>query len=374
MNIIEVFNVHEALPAAVSYLCDSHVEENSRNGPVLVAPGPVVTIYRKPVQRVLFHQWRDANPYFHMYESLWMLAGRRDVAPLERYVGRMVSFSDDNETLNAAYGHRWRSQFENDQLDEIVARLRFSPNTRRCVLQIWNANTDLWTNRVRIKINEAVPEDHIVIGSRGIERIDRVPYHGNDAACNLTTTFQIRDGALDMVVFCRSNDIIWGCYGANAVHFSMLLEYVATRVGVSVGRYTQISVNWHAYRSVWDKMLRRRARHDRQLTSAKSEERLWTAARSENPYEGSWSRPHPIMSIESSAWDDECRRFVTCDGRAPLGQFSDPFFSDVALPMVKSHDHFREGNFEQAYAEARRVQSFDWRIACIEWLNRRKRK
>ena len=46
---------------------------------------------------------------------------------------------------------------------------------------------------------------------------------------------KIKNGRLQMTVHCRSNDIIWGTYGANAVHFSILQEYVAARIGVDLG-------------------------------------------------------------------------------------------------------------------------------------------
>jgi hypothetical protein len=66
--------------------------------------------------------------------------------------------------------------------------------------------------------------------------------------CNTIATFQ-RDfeGRLDLTVFCRSNDIIWGAYGANAVHMSFLLEYMALWIRCPVGVYRQVSVNWHGY-------------------------------------------------------------------------------------------------------------------------------
>jgi hypothetical protein len=47
---------------------------------VLVSQTPVVTCYSAPTQRVLFSPMRDANPFFHLMEALWMLAGRDDVA------------------------------------------------------------------------------------------------------------------------------------------------------------------------------------------------------------------------------------------------------------------------------------------------------
>jgi len=221
VRVINVRNVHQALPRALQILDDVGVRRDSRNGPVVMVPGGVTTVYEKPCERVVFWSQRDANPAFHLYESLWMLAGRNDIAPLVRYAKNMTQFSDDGKTQHGAYGHRWLHWGHVpggwSQLAVIARRLKEDPEDRRCVLQMWDPDKDL----------------------------DRP---GKDVPCNTTATFQ-RDaeGRLDLTVFCRSNDIIWGAYGANAVHMSMLLEYMANWIGCSVGTYTQVSVNWHAY-------------------------------------------------------------------------------------------------------------------------------
>lgn len=222
MHVIEARNVNDALYLGINHLSEVGVRRDSRNGPVKIAPTPVTTVYSKPLERVLLWPERDANPFFHLYESLWMLAGRRDVAPLARYAKQMMEYSDDGQLLHGAYGYRWRKWFGKDQLALIAEALKKNPDDRRQVLQMWDAQEDLGRA-------------------------------GKDVPCNTIATFQINtEGALDLSVFCRSNDIIWGAYGANAVHFSYLLEYMALWIGVPVGRLYQVSVNYHAYLSVFE--------------------------------------------------------------------------------------------------------------------------
>lgn len=217
MRVIEARNVHCALPKALRLLRKYGVERQSRNGLVLVTPWPVTTVYERPLERVTFWPERDANPFLHLYESLWMLAGRNDVKPLSKYTKTFLNYTDDGITVHDAYGYRWRFLGDRDQLALIAKRLKKNPKDRRCVLQMWDVNRDL----------------------------DR---EGKAFPCNLVATFQRNtNGELDMVVFCRSNDIIWGCYGTNAVHFSMLQEYMALKIGCPVGKYIHVSVNWHAY-------------------------------------------------------------------------------------------------------------------------------
>lgn len=360
MRVLEVRNVQQALPVAMDLLESCGVaERNERTGSVcLVAPWPVTTVYEKPTERVLFHPWRDANPFFHLYESLWMLAGRSDVSSLTRFVQRMGEFSDDGSSFNAAYGHRWRRHFMGDQLAEIGARLRRDPSDRRCVLQVWDSGADFW---------------------RYDENIGVLPYSGRDAACNVTATFQVRAGRLDMEVLCRSNDILWGCYGANAVHFSVLLEYVAARVGVPVGTYRQISVNWHAYEAEWNRVQRRRAQFFDQW--AKNMQGAVGATQSGGAISDGLSvtatydylpPPVPLVSIDPDEWDQECTVFASYGGRAPDHcLFRDKFLRTVALPIVRAHDAYKRQDHAAAFSAIAYCESADWRLACHEWLARR---
>jgi thymidylate synthase len=140
--------------------------KSSRNGQVLAIEEPMMITYEKPLERVLFNQARDTNPFALLYESLWMLAGRQDVGSLAFYTPRFLEFSDDGNILNDAYGRRWRcaptvrSKLmedpcalgtdlmqgrypEVDQLDLLVAHLKASPDSRRAVLQMWTVEDDL---------------------------------------------------------------------------------------------------------------------------------------------------------------------------------------------------------------------------------------
>lgn len=225
MNNIQVFNVNDALCFGVSAILRSGIPVESRNGRALMVPNPVTTTYVAPCERVLFSPERDANPFFHLMESMWMLAGRNDVAFPSYYSKQLASYSVDGKTLHGAYGYRWRKHFGYDQIEQAIADLRASPNSRQVIVQMWDATVDGRTT----------------------------PENAKDRPCNDIIKFQAIPTEvpghyrLNMSVFCRSNDAVWGCYGANAVHFSILLEYVAHAAGMEVGSYFQISDNLHIY-------------------------------------------------------------------------------------------------------------------------------
>ena len=145
MKVINARNVNDAFLLGLDLFQDprNFREQKSRNGITFEALEPVTTVYERPWERVMLIKLRDANPFFHFIEGLWMLAGRNDLKPLTYYVKSMEDFSDDGETLWGAYGWRWKDYFEKDQLQIIIQQLKDNPEDRRCVLQMWDVKEDL---------------------------------------------------------------------------------------------------------------------------------------------------------------------------------------------------------------------------------------
>ena len=219
MLVLHPYTPDEGLWLALDYLKDLAVITESRNGPVARFRQPVTTVWSEPINRIQWSPLRDANPLFSYLESIWMLAGQNDVATVAKLAAQMATYSDDGKTLWGAYGYRWRQHFECDQIALIIDELKANPTTRRCVLQMWDGYKDL----------------------------EFATSGGKDAPCNSAIYFDPLDGVLNMTVSNRSNDIVWGAYGANIVHMSILHEYVASMVGMRVGTYYQMSNNLHLY-------------------------------------------------------------------------------------------------------------------------------
>jgi len=334
-------NVNDAYLFGMQLLKESGLPAGSRAGDVYSIQVPVTTCYRNPQERVLFHRFRDANPFFHLMESLWMLAGRNDVEWLAQYNKRMKEFSDDGETFHGAYGHRLRNwlvptgviigdvgvEVEEveyatlDQLEVVIDMLKKDPSNRRVVCSIW------------------CPEDDLATDSK-------------DIPCNDMIKFSIRHGRLDMIVFNRSNDAIWGCYGANAVHFSFFQEYVAQMIGVEIGKYWQISTDFHAYQEIFDR---------------KFEDLLLGH---ENRYEKDKLRPRNLIDIPQY-FDEDLRAFM--EGDEERTYFND-FFPQVAIPMQNAWFFHKAGNYDAACMEVMKMPiDNDWKAAATTWLNKRKK-
>lgn len=320
MKVLEVNNVNEALHLGVSMLAEHGEKIAPRGKETLEMPVPIATVYRYPKQRVLFSKIRDANPFFHFMEALWILEGRKDVGFVSKFNSNIKTFSDNGSDFHGAYGYRLRNKFGIDQLDAAINLLKKDKTTRRCVLQMWHCEFDL-----------------------GAE--------SNDIPCNDLIFLKIRNGALHMRVCCRSNDVIWGAYGANAVHFSMLLEYLAGRVGVEVGTYTQISDSYHVY-----------------LDNPKLQPLI-----KECPFGGRnlYARgceTYPMVTVPKK-FDEDLNTFF--EGFVSENSFSNKFFPDVAVPMLATWELHKSNRRGLAYVN--QIKAEDWRIACREWLERREK-
>lgn len=337
MDVLTVRNVHLALPAAIQGLEQMGQERESRNGPVRLFPGPVTTVYRRPCERVIFWPERDANPFFHLFEALWMLDGRQDVEYLSRFNSNIARYSDDGEVFHGAYGFRWRHLRGIDQLEMVIERLREDPTDRRQVVQMFDAEFDLLEQEGR-----------------------------KDIPCNLTICFQ-RDfwGRLEMTVFNRSNDLIWGCYGANAVHFSVLQEYVATMIGCDVGFYRQVSCNLHAYLETLEPL-----KHMVDLVNQPTPYNVTETGGTPEV------KAYPLIT-KTHRWNLELKMFLA-EGNNALG-YEDPFFRKIALPMLAAWDAFKADDSLVRFVEARTALTrmppdCDWYKACDEWLTRRQER
>jgi thymidylate synthase len=340
MIVIEADNVCEALPEAVDYLMNFGKTEDTRLGPARVAQFPVAIWYLNPKQHVLTNPVRDANPFFHLMEAMWMLAGRNDGAFLDHYIGNFSKDFGINGMIPDAYGHRWKYGLGYNQLEEIIQQLQVNPSSRQCVLQMWNAGrNDLLADKAR--------------------------------PCNLVATFRIHDGRLDMTVFNRSNDVIWGCCGANAVHFAIMQEYMASMIGVKIGSYWQISTNLHQYQYHIDQF-ENRIKGDNEITIDISlSYYLGHGVQSYEPTQ-------PLIEYQEHFNEDLEETMLWIEGIQNNqehydGNLSNPFLRDTVLPMALAHQMYKNKKIDDALEEIKKVAALDWRKAGEEWLLRRKK-
>lgn len=317
---LTVANVNEALPVLLNVYFRNPsgvIETKPRGVRTLELEDPVCTTFTRPWQRVLFEPRRNANPFFHFFESMWILAGHEDVQFLEYLLPRMREYSDEGVVFHAAYGARLMWQVPN-----VIHELRCDPQSRRAVASIFDPHKD-----------------------NG--------YTGRDMPCNLVLVFRLRDGALNLTVFNRSNDLIWGAYGTNSVQFSFIQEYVAAHLGARLGSLRLITTCMHLYPDV-----------------APAPALLQGGLLYDCDYDYSVAQLlYPGESIE--AWDSDLRAFfATWHAHLP-GLFSTFWWATVAEPLWRSFLAYKQRDFESAIHWARQCKSTDWATGAEQWLLRR---
>jgi len=314
MLMLKTRNVNTAYPELMGIVVEEGEEVQTRNGPALALTHPLLVHFTDPCERVLFDPLRNANPFFHLVEALWMLAGRNDTKFLVDFNSNMATYSDDGITFNAAYGDRWRNHFGYDQITRVCDMLRRNPDDRRCVIAMWDAWNDLG-------------------GS------------SKDLPCNTQIMPRIVHGRLDFLITNRSNDLIFGLCGANAVHMSILQEYMAAKLGIPVGEWYHITNNLHVY----DK-------HYHLLNAP------WGLV-------SDYPRLSPLVE-DWEAFDADCKEM--CGGRSI--EFREPFFRQTVTPMLWSWKAWKGGNYDLAVEHCVTIGAIDWNIACIDWLTRAQEK
>jgi len=326
MHSVFVRNVSEALYKGVNGLYNYGREVKTRNGLALEFKAPVITEYSHPSEKVLFYPERDANPFFHLMEAFWMLAGRNDVEWISQFNGRINNYSDDGKTFHGAYGYRWKNWFGKDQLQECFLRLSTYENDRRVVLTMWDPKTDL------VLSND-----------------------GRDYPCNTQIFFWRRDERLHMSIINRSNDMIWGAYGANAVHMAVLQEYMAGMLRIQVGKMYQFSNNLHAYVEVLEKIKNIKDDYENYLTIGDDH--------------GQYD-PAPLLTHPHS-FDKELKEwFQASENRT---DYENIFLGVTATPMRHAWELYKSKNLIKAIQVAKTINDRAWRKACVEWLQRRQK-
>ena len=215
-------------------------DECSPRGKRIKELRPACFEFTNPYNRVTFLGGRRINPFFQMAEALWILSGRADVEWLCKFNANMRQFSDDGVFFNGPYGERLRTWGKNsahniilnpvDQFIDVYTKLLADKDTRQAIMVLSNPHFD---------------NSKYTIGEKG-----------KDICCNMVITFKIRHNKLNMTVFNRSNDLIYGTFGANLNQFSTIQEVMLSWLknsgneefkDLELGTYSQITDSLHMY-------------------------------------------------------------------------------------------------------------------------------
>jgi thymidylate synthase len=321
MNVIYANNIPQAYAEAIIKLRTWGEEEESRNGPVIISQDPVLLQINNPRERVLFDKVRNANPFFHVMEVVWMLAGENDVKWIKQFNRRFRSYADPGtDSIHGAYGHRWITHFGKNQIQMVGDMLRNDRTTRRAVIGMWDPRVDLSSHP--------------------------------DLPCNTSIMFRVVADQLNMTVINRSNDLIWGMLGANAVHMTYLHELVSFISGIPMGLYRVFTNNLHIYTEMPNFM------------------KIWATTVPDDPYKDTHDcKPYALL-WPGEQYEDlvaDCVNLISENYRP--GDLRTNWVKAVAWPMKMAYQNRLSGGDGHYYVS--QINAIDWRLACVNYVNLR---
>jgi thymidylate synthase len=154
-----------------------------------------------------------------IHELLWFLAGDTNIRYLnENGVRIWDEWADQNGDLGPVYGKQWRSWAAPDgrtidQIAEVIAAIRATPDSRRLVVSAWN------------------PAD--------IDKMALPP-------CHCLFQFYVADGRLSCQLYQRSGDIFLGV-PFNIASYALLTMMAAEVTGLKPGAFIHTFGDAHLY-------------------------------------------------------------------------------------------------------------------------------
>jgi thymidylate synthase len=154
-----------------------------------------------------------------IYELLWFIRGETNIKYLkDNKVSIWDEWADANGDLGPVYGAQWRSWPARDggvidQLADVVARIKKTPDSRRLLVTAWN------------------PAD--------VDKMALPP-------CHCLFQFYVADGKLSCQLYQRSADIFLGV-PFNIASYALLTHMVAKVTGLKVGEFVHTLGDAHIY-------------------------------------------------------------------------------------------------------------------------------
>lgn len=165
---------------------------------------------------------RTTNADYAEAEWKWYLSGKRDATEIaERASLWKKMMVPGTSEVNSNYGYFWHY---NNQLSRVIDILRKDPNTRRAII-------------VHYDLNE-------------FERYDY------DTPCNVALNFFIRDNRLNLTVFARSIDLVYG-FCNDFYIFAKLQKVMADALSLPPGSMHWFITNLHIYKKHYNLWRRR---------------------------------------------------------------------------------------------------------------------
>lgn len=246
MYTAEYSGINSFLVGASTLLIKEGVKRKVRDKVCIELPEPFMFKITNPTARLVTIPERKWNPILPFAESLWLASGKNDLEFIGYYLKNMKNFSDDGEFLRGGYGPRLRkynginddykirnpydidiaklNKSEVDQFSFICKSFEKDKFTRQAIINIGDPPKDCFDKEGNLKITKDFP-------------------------CTRLLHFQKQPKAnkLNLTVYMRSNDLLWGASAVNIFNFTFMLEYFSQILGMEIGEYYHMANNFHYY-------------------------------------------------------------------------------------------------------------------------------
>jgi thymidylate synthase len=166
---------------------------------------------QNPLNNSIDIPWRNWKEDYAKKEWEWYLSGDQSAIEIAKEAKIWKNMMDENGNVNSNYGHWWK---KGDQLNYVIDLLKKDITTRRAVIVHYN------------------PEE--------------VNNYEKDTPCNLVLNFCHYNNTLNLSIFARSIDLVFG-FCNDQYMFSNLLQLVCKEIGIEPGNIFYQITNLHIY-------------------------------------------------------------------------------------------------------------------------------
>jgi len=241
MKVYEFSDLDSALIGMSKELLLNGVSRETRDHNCIELPHPVTIQLNNPAANMIHNKARNWNSALPAAELVEILAGVNGLALSGKITPNLYTFSDDGKFMRGGYGCRIR-HYSGVIDDHMITFLKYSHIFRQTVGQV--DQLKFVVEKLKQDINSRQAIIHIGDAAKDCFKETK------DFPCTRELQFMVVNGKLDLTVYMRSNDLIWGFSAVNVFNFTTLQMIVANLLGLEVGRYFHIVNNFHFYRDM----------------------------------------------------------------------------------------------------------------------------
>lgn len=201
---------------------EGYIEYNNRTKTEIKAL-PQRTLVFNLINHVPVVGARKIFPHVAAAELAWTLQGTQDTTFIKKYSKMWTQFEDEPNKVMTAYGYRWRTQFNRDQLMDAIEALKKDRSNRQIWVTAWDAAED---------------------GLLNIGKYKNMP-------CIIGFMLNTIGNKLNMTVVIRSSDTIVGL-PYDTMMYAFLLCALSKSIGVPTGKLFIVLNHAHIYKSHYE--------------------------------------------------------------------------------------------------------------------------